>query len=75
MIRGYREGTMWTTFGVRKGLGFLAGVLFLSTLAGPANATPTSPFPFPDYTSVDYTQIPIQETGVVDVVAELRARR
>ena len=61
---------MWTMFGVRKGFGFLAGVLLMATLAGPANATPTSPFPFPDYTSVDYTQIPIQETGVVDVVAD-----
>lgn len=27
-------------------------------------------FPFADYTNVDYTQIPIQETGIVDVVAD-----
>lgn len=27
-------------------------------------------FPFSDYTSVSYTQVPIQETGVVDVVAD-----
>lgn len=30
----------------------------------------TYPFPFPDYSTVDYTQVPIQETGVVDVVAD-----
>ncbi|HEV8023428.1 MAG TPA: thermonuclease family protein, partial [Candidatus Nanopelagicales bacterium] len=33
-------------------------------------AQTSEPFPFPDYTAVDYTQIPIQETGVVDVVAD-----
>ncbi len=33
-------------------------------------AQTSGPFPFPDYTAVDYTQIPIQETGVVDVVAD-----
>ena len=35
-----------------------------------ASAVPTQPFPFPDFTTVDYTQVPIQETGVVDVVAD-----
>lgn len=35
-----------------------------------SSAVPTQPFPFPDYTSVDYTQVPVQETGVVDVVAD-----
>ncbi len=37
---------------------------------GATSAAPTQPFPFPDYASVDYTQVPIQETGVVDVVAD-----
>ncbi len=38
--------------------------------AAVTSAAPTQPFPFPDYASVDYTQVPIQETGVVDVVAD-----
>lgn len=43
---------------------------FLLTINPATAATYSEPFPFPDPTSVDYTQIPIQETGVVDVVAD-----
>ena len=54
-----------------KALGTLATVaLFALASAGVTAAAPTQPFPFPDFASVDYTQVPIQETGVVDVVAD-----
>ena len=43
---------------------------FLLTINPATAATYSEPFPFPDPTSVDYTQIPIQETGVIDVVAD-----
>lgn len=54
-----------------KSLSALATATFIA-LAGATStsAVPTQPFPFPDYASVDYTQVPIQETGVVDVVAD-----
>ena len=40
-------------------------------LAAGANAAENlSPFPYPDLTKVDYTQIPVRETGIVDVVAD-----
>ncbi len=42
----------------------------LSVAGAVAHAAPSTPFPFPDYSTVDYTQVPIQETGVVDVVAD-----
>ncbi|MGB1079511.1 MAG: thermonuclease family protein, partial [Candidatus Nanopelagicales bacterium] len=42
----------------------------LSVVGAAAHAAPSTPFPFPDYSTVDYTQVPIQETGVVDVVAD-----
>lgn len=42
----------------------------LSVVSAVAHAAPSTPFPFPDYSTVDYTQVPIQETGVVDVVAD-----
>lgn len=52
-----------------RGLGAL--VLGASiALATTPSAAFTQPFPFPDFTAVDYTQVPIQETGVVDVVAD-----
>lgn len=50
---------------------FLALLITLVPAPPMSLAAQTSePFPFPDYTAVDYTQIPIQETGVVDVVAD-----
>ena len=49
-------------------LGLLASMALAPITS--ASAVPTQPFPFPDFTSVDYTQVPIQETGVVDVVAD-----
>ncbi|MCP4893659.1 MAG: hypothetical protein GY911_07575, partial [Actinomycetales bacterium] len=42
----------------------------LSVVGAVAHAAPTTPFPFPNYSTVDYTHVPIQETGVVDVVAD-----
>ena len=56
---------------IRSCLGALALIVCVS-LPGVsvANAVTTYPFPFPDFSSVDYTQVPIQETGVVDVVAD-----
>ena len=45
-------------------------VLLALTSTPTTSAVSTQPFPFPDYSSVDYTQVPIQETGVVDVVAD-----
>src|SRR6056297_426881 len=49
----------------------LASAMVLALSTSPAQAARSLPeFPFPDYASVDYTQIPIQETGVVDVVAD-----
>ena len=47
----------------------LIAAFLLPTLPAAA-ANYSEPFPFPDPTSVDYTQIPIQETGVIDVVAD-----
>lgn len=47
-----------------------AAVPMVMASASIASAAPTQPFPFSDYASVDYTQVPIQETGVVDVVAD-----
>jgi micrococcal nuclease len=46
-------------------------VLLLPGFASvPAHGAPAVPFPFPDPSTVDYTQIPIQETGTVDAVAD-----
>ncbi len=55
---------------ISKGSAFLLALIFILVGAEAASAAPKAPFPFPDYTAVDYTQIPIQETGVVDVVAD-----
>lgn len=55
------------------GRSFVALLAAASIALGSAtsiSAVPTQPFPFPDYASVDYTQVPIQETGIVDVVAD-----
>lgn len=49
-------------------LGFVVSIALVPMTT--VSAVPTQPFPFPDFTSVDYTQVPIQETGVVDVVAD-----
>jgi len=57
----------------RLPLGVVITALIAALLlpVNPASAANYSePFPFPDPTSVDYTQIPIQEIGVVDVVAD-----
>jgi micrococcal nuclease len=49
-------------------LALAASIALVSTTT--TSAAPTQPFPFPDFAAVDYTQVPIQETGVVDVVAD-----
>lgn len=54
-----------------KALGALALAGLMALVSTPiSSAAPTQPFSFPDYASIDYTQVPIQETGVVDVVAD-----
>lgn len=53
-----------------RGSLFLVPLILALAGTGVASAAPKAPFPFPDYTTVDYTQIPIQETGIVDVVAD-----
>jgi micrococcal nuclease len=53
----------------RLGVSFLALLITLVPTL-PTSAASTQPFPFPDFAAVDYTQVPIQETGVVDVVAD-----
>ena len=50
------------------GLGITAA-LMLQPMAT-TGAASAEPFPFPNFSTVDYTQVPIQETGVVDVVAD-----
>ena len=54
---------------MRSGVTALVTCIALA-LTPAASAVSTYPFPFPDFRSVDYTQVPIQETGVVDVVAD-----
>ena len=52
-------------------LGVTALVTCVALASTPStNAVSAYPFPFSDFSSVDYTQVPIQETGVVDVVAD-----
>lgn len=59
----FGSGKRWLAAGAAA---LILGVL----IPGQVSAAPASHFPFVDPTSVDYTQIPIQETGVVSVVAD-----
>lgn len=71
-MTGYREGVMFTAFGFGKRVltWAVTGATVLVFALTPADAATRAPFPFADPTAVDYTQIPIQETGTVDVVAD-----
>lgn len=57
-------------FLLRPVLTVLLAVTMVVVPTAASQARSSVPFPFPDYTTVDYTQIPIQETGVVDTVAD-----
>lgn len=71
-MTGYREVVVSALFGTGKRwlILVIAGLLLPGFGAVPAHGVPAAPFPFPNPSTIDYTQIPIQETGIVDVVAD-----